>query len=219
MDSFHVNKLKEILLIIDDLGLEDETTSHTSPQNQTKRRGRKSHIPSVPTMPGRRAVHPATAKHTGIQVLNRTRRKHPLTSRPSSHRRPSVLETPRLDLNSVTPGGKAQTARAPNMVDLPCEDSRTATSAVHANTNTDVKAEGKQPPRHQCRPQPQVTATFTYKNFKPPTPASSNWYKKSKHHHSVPHPRTTHNPRHYPLKDIDQYNAEHYHRVPCYSAY
>ena len=51
MDSFCVNKLKEILLIIDDLGLEDETTFHTSPQNKTKRRGRKSHVPPVTTVP------------------------------------------------------------------------------------------------------------------------------------------------------------------------
>ena len=51
MDSFQANKLKKILLLIDDLGLEDETASHTSPPDQTKRRARKSHIPSVTTVP------------------------------------------------------------------------------------------------------------------------------------------------------------------------
>ena len=249
MDLFHINRIRELLLIIDDLGLEDEIASHSSPPDQTKRRGRKRHIPPVTTVSRetrapsgdsqahRRPIAVPDEKEV-IPGSSPVTTSAPMTEADAGQVRdtPNLVETPRPGNNSTPAGDDTrQDARTPNMVDLPCEDSRAVTSAVHANnnnvqpghraphvefaTNTDVKAEEKQSPRHQCRPQPQVTATFTYNNFKPPTPASSNWCKKSKRHHSVPHPRTTHNPRNYPLKDIDQYHAKHYHRVPRYSAY
>ena len=58
MDLFHLYKLKEIQWIIEELGLEDETSSHTTPQGQTSEGERKSHIPSVTTVSGARgALH------------------------------------------------------------------------------------------------------------------------------------------------------------------
>ena len=50
MDSFHADKLKIVQAIIEDLGLEDETTSHTTPQDEVEGRERKRHIPSVTTV-------------------------------------------------------------------------------------------------------------------------------------------------------------------------
>ena len=58
MDLFHLYKLKEIQSIIEALGLEDDTSSPTTPQGKTSERERKSHILSVTTVSrARGALH------------------------------------------------------------------------------------------------------------------------------------------------------------------
>ena len=51
MDLLNLHRLRNLLIIIDELGLVDETASHSPPSDQTEQRGWKSHIPSVTTVP------------------------------------------------------------------------------------------------------------------------------------------------------------------------
>ena len=56
MDVLRRNGLRHLVVLLDEidlsnLGLEEETTSHTDTPEKTKERGRKSHIPSVTTVP------------------------------------------------------------------------------------------------------------------------------------------------------------------------
>ena len=89
MDLFHIYKLKEIQSIIEELGLEDETSSHTTPQGQTSEGERKSHIPSVITVSrvsgalhgDRQARRTSAAEQDGNEATPRTT---PVSAAPSA---------------------------------------------------------------------------------------------------------------------------------------
>ena len=117
MDSFPICTLRELLIVINDLGLEHGTTSNTSPPKQTKDRGQKSHIPSVTTVP-RETVMPSGDSQ--------------------AHRKPSA-STDGTGVNPVSSPAAVQTPREEEDE----EQARTPKSGV--NSKSDPEGEREEP--------------------------------------------------------------------------
>ena len=107
MDVLSACTLKDLLVAVDEIGLRYEITSDRTPPRQTKKRGRKRHIPSVTTVPRARDL---------VSGDRQARRDHSTSSDgPGENPKPSSIaaqtedeedekdvRTPNLDVDTET---------------------------------------------------------------------------------------------------------------------
>ena len=196
MDVLRRNTIKQILRLLDDLvlsdiGFEEEAASHTITPEETKERGRKSHIPPVTTVP--REGSPSSSDRQARWKPIAAREEEKKTTDPSpaatngetteaeagqTHDTPNTVEGARSDdrsspaagqgsIPSSRPGVEAR-GQPPDMVESQSstQDVTEPSVAAKSDSNKTIRADIEEK-QTLDKPKSQVSATITYKNFKP----------------------------------------------------
>ena len=231
MDVLRHNGIRQIVVLLDvldlnNLGLEEEVTSYTITPVETKERGRKSHIPSVTTVP--REDSPISG--------DRQARRRPIAVR--DEKKKTIDPLPAVTDEKTTEAESGQIHDTPNTVEGAHSDDRSSSAATQGSeadprlgvgtgneapdkvesqssthdvtapsvvlvtaaktvSNKTTRAEAEEK-KTLDKTKSQVTATITYKNFTPQTPVDCHRCKKRR----LPDVEqyTRHNPRFCPRK-------------------
>ena len=148
MDVLRHNGLRHLVILLDEidlsnLGLEDETASHTHTPEKTEERGRKSHIPTVTTVP----------REELSESGDRQARRRPIAVR--DEKEETIDPSPAATNETTTEAEAGQIHDTPN----PVVDSRSDDCSSPAATQ-DRQSQppfggrhGQKPPRHGGEPE------------------------------------------------------------------
>ena len=224
MDVLRHEGIKQIVVLLSDLdlndfGLEDEVASYLHTPEETKDRGRKSHIPSVTTVPREGTVlsSDSQARWRPIAVRDaKWKTTDPLPAATSgvtteaetsqTHSTPNSVGGTRSDDRSSPAAGQGSKLCSqpgaevkpspPDMVESrsSTQDVTGPSVAAKSDRNKTIPAEAEKK-QTLDKPKPQVSATIKYQNFKP-DPVQCHRCKKRRYPDADGY--TRHNPRYCP---------------------